>query len=79
MGDLFKKNGAKIITALVVIYLVFFMSLGTRTFAQHIIRITTTPEAKELGYEMFATASEAAHAITRRVRGAISGYPSNNY
>lgn len=75
MSQALKKNGAKIATALMVVYLVFFMSLGTRTFAQHVIRIATTPEAKELAYEMFATASEAADAVTRRIRGAISGYP----
>lgn len=79
MGNALKKNGAKIITGILVVWLVFFMNLGTRTFAQHIIRIATTPEAKELAYEVFATASEATHAITRRVRGAISGYPPTNY
>lgn len=70
-----KKNGPKIIAAAIAIYLIFFMSLGTRTFAQHVIRIVNTPEAKELAYELFATASDATHAVTRRIRGAISGYP----
>ena len=70
-----KKNGPKIIAAALAIYLIFFMNLGTRTFAQHVIRIVNTPEARELGYEVFATASEATHAVTRRIRGAISGYP----
>ncbi|MEY4581713.1 MAG: hypothetical protein RL701_6416 [Pseudomonadota bacterium] len=71
----FKKNGPKIAIALMVAYFVFVLNLGTRTFAQHVIRIATTPESKELAYEVFATASEATHAITRRIRGAITGYP----
>jgi hypothetical protein len=77
MANALKKNGAKIITALMAFYFIFIMNLGTRTFAQHVIRIATTPEARELGYEVFNTASEATHAVTRRVRGAISGYPGN--
>ncbi|MET0390323.1 MAG: hypothetical protein ABW321_30405 [Polyangiales bacterium] len=75
MGQFLKKNGAKFLTALVLIYLIFFMNLGTRTFAQHIYRIVTTPEAKELVHDVFHTAEYFAHAVTRRIRGAISGYP----
>jgi len=70
-----KKNGPKIVAAVVAIYLIFFMSLGTRTFAQHVLRIVNTPEAHELAYEVFSTAREATQAVTRRIRGAISGYP----
>jgi len=72
-----KKNGAKIVTAIMTVYFIFFMNLGTRTFAQHVLRIATTPEAKDLAYEMFGTAREAAEALTSRARGMIAGFSKN--
>jgi len=73
MADM-KKNAPKMIAGGMAIYFIFFMSLGTRTFAQHVIRIATTPEARELAYEMFSTGREASRALTSRARGMISGF-----
>jgi len=71
------KDIPKIIAAVVVIWLVFFYRVGngTRSFAGHLYRIVTTPEAEELGHEVLTDVRDAASAVTRRVRGAIVGYP----
>ncbi|MEY4576604.1 MAG: hypothetical protein RL701_1307 [Pseudomonadota bacterium] len=69
-----KKNGAKIVTGVMAVYFIFFMTLGTRTFAQHVIRIATTPESKDLAYEAFGTAREVAEALSARARGMVSGF-----
>lgn len=77
--DKLKKKLPQMITAIMAVYFIFFMSLGTRTFAQHVMRISNTPESRELAYELFATAREAAHAITHRARGAVSDYSGGRY
>jgi len=77
MLDVLKKHSWKVLAALggfYVFYLIFLMNLGTRTFAQHLLRIATTPEAQDLASEVFDTLGEAVGAVTSRVRGAISGY-----
>jgi hypothetical protein len=77
VGNL-KKSAPKIVTAAMAMYFIFFMNLGTRTFAQHVIRISNTPESRELAYEMMSTAREATEAVTRRARGAVSGSGSSS-
>jgi hypothetical protein len=69
MGPFLKAHGLRVVLTAVVIYLVFFLSLGTRTFFQHVRRIVTTPEAKELSYELTETLGSAALAVTRKIRG----------
>jgi hypothetical protein len=77
MLDKLKQHSWKVLAALggfYVIYILFIMNLGTRTFAQHLIRIATTPEAQDMASEVFDTLGGAVGAVTSRVRGAISGY-----
>lgn len=69
MGPFLKAHGLKVVLTAIAIYLVFFLSLGTRTFFQHVMRIVTTPEAKELRYELTETIGSAALAVTRKIRG----------
>jgi hypothetical protein len=69
-----KKNQAKIVAAILSIYFIFLLNLGTRTFAQHVLRIATTPESRALTYEVFATARGAAEAVMNRARGAAAGF-----
>ena len=69
MGPVLKAHGLKLVLGAIAIYLIFFLSLGTRTFFQHVVRIVTTPEAKELGYELQETIGSAAVAVTRKIRG----------
>lgn len=65
-----RTYGLRILLTLIVVYLLFFMSLGTRTFAAHVWRIARTPEARELYSEMAGTISSATSAVTRRLRAA---------
>jgi hypothetical protein len=62
-----------------VIWLVFFYEIGsgTRSLAEHVYRIVTTPEAAELRDEVWWDVKTALHAIHRRVRGAVVGYPDD--
>jgi hypothetical protein len=46
----FKRDWWRFVLTLFVIWLVFLMDLEGRSFAQHVVRIATTPETKELGY-----------------------------
>jgi len=69
MGPFLKEHGLRVLLGAIIIYFLFFFSLGTRTFFQHMARIVTTPEAKELGYELRETIGSAAVAVTRKVRG----------
>jgi hypothetical protein len=69
-----KKNQAKIVAAIMSIYFVFLLNLGTRTFAQHVLRIATTPESRALTYEVIATARGAVEAVMNRARGAAAGF-----
>lgn len=73
-----KKNTPKIVTAVMTIYFIFFMNLGTRTFAQHVLRIATTPEAHDLTYEIFETGREAVNAVATRARNVITGFTKFN-
>lgn len=77
MASSLKKDAPKIIVAVILIWLIFFYHVGTgrRSFADHVFRIVTTPEARELGDEVLSDVRYVTHAITSRVRGAIVGYP----
>ena len=68
-----RTYGLRILLTLIVVYLLFFMSLGTRTFAGHVWRIARTPEARELYSELAGTVSSATSAVTRRLRAAAGG------
>jgi hypothetical protein len=63
-----KTHGLKLIAVLALIYLVFFLNLGTRTFAQHLWRIGGTPEARELYSDVGGTIASATSAVTRKLR-----------
>ena len=69
MGPFLKLHGLRLVLGAIVVYLIFFLSLGSRTFFQHVVRVWTTPEARELGYELQETIGSAALAVTRRIRG----------
>jgi len=73
-----QKNLGKIITAIMATYFVFFMNLGSRTFAQHVIRIATTPEAYDLVDEMYETGVDAVQGVASRARGIVSGFSSSS-
>ena len=73
-----KTYGLRLFLGLIVIYMLFFFSLGTRTFAQHVLRIGRTPEARELYSELGGTVASATSAVTRRIRAATGG-PSSSY
>lgn len=74
MGPYLKQHGLGLAIALVAMYLVFFLSLGTRTLFQHVVRIARTPEAQELGQELVDTVASATNSVKRRFRGAASDY-----
>jgi hypothetical protein len=74
MGNFLKKGGAKMISAMFLVYLIFFMRLGAWTFAQHWVRIATTPESKELVDETFRKTMRFGHELERRVRSTITYY-----
>lgn len=74
MGPFVKQHGLKLFISLVAIYLVFFMSLGTRTFFQHLVRIARTPEVQELGEELVGTLASATNTVKRKFRGGVSDY-----
>ena len=68
-----RTYGLRVLLTLIVVYLLFFMSLGTRTFAGHVWRIARTPEARELYSELAGTISSTTSAVTRRLRAAAGG------
>lgn len=74
MGPFLKQHGLTLAVSLVAIYLVFFLSLGTRTFAQHMLRIARTPEVQELGEELVDTLASATQSVKQRFRGGPSDY-----
>lgn len=74
MGPFLKEHGLKLIVSAVVLYLVFFMSLGTRTLFQHVVRIARTPEAQELGEELVDTLASATNSVKRQLRGERPDY-----
>lgn len=74
MGPFLKQHGLTLAISLVGIYLVFFLSLGTHTFAGHMLRIARTPEAQELGEELYDTLASATHSVKQRLRGGASDY-----
>jgi hypothetical protein len=69
MGPVLKAHGLKIVLGLIAVYFIFFHNLGTRTFFGHVRRIVTTPEARELAYEVRESVASAAVAVTRKLRG----------
>jgi len=69
MGPVLKAHGLKLVLGAIAIYLIFFHSLGTRTFFGHVRRIVTTPEARELAYEVQESIGAVAVAVTRKIRG----------
>ena len=77
--DLVKQNIGKIVTAVMAVYFVFFLNLGTRTFAGHVIRISTTPEARDMAEEIYETSTEAARGLTSRARGLVSGFSKREH
>jgi hypothetical protein len=74
MGPFLKQHGLALAISLVAIYLLFFLSLGTHTFAGHVLRIARTPEAQELGEELVDTFASAADSVKRRLNGGASDY-----
>lgn len=76
-----KVDISKVLIGIVLIWLVFFYQVGggTRSLAEHLYRIVTTPEAVELRDEIFWDVKTAVHAVSRRVRGAVVGYPDEYY
>jgi hypothetical protein len=74
-----KTYGLRLLLGLIGIYALFFLSLGTRTFAQHMLRIGRTPEARELYSELGGTIGSATSAVTRRIRAATGGNSSSSY
>jgi hypothetical protein len=74
MGPFLKEHGLAVGVSLVAIYLIFFLSLGTRTLFQHVVRIARTPEAQELGQELVDTAASATHTVKQRFRGGATDY-----
>jgi hypothetical protein len=59
----YKKYYARVFVAALILYLMFAVDLGTGTFAQHLYRIGTTPECRQLGIELGETAVAIAHAL----------------
>jgi len=74
MGPFLKQHGLTLAISLVVVYLVFFLNLGTHTFAGHMLRIVRTPEAQELGEELVDTLASATDSVKRRLSGGASDY-----
>jgi hypothetical protein len=59
MGPFLKQHGLTLAISLLGIYLLFFLSLGTHTFAGHMLRIARTP---------------ATHSVRQRLRSGASDY-----
>lgn len=62
----FKRDWWRFLLTLLVIWLVFFMDLEGRSFAQHVVRIATTPETQELGYAIGEKFGRMVDDVRRR-------------
>jgi len=71
MGQFLKKNWLRIFLGLLVVYLVFIMDLGERSFAGHVVRILNTPESRELGHEIVDKVAGVASGAKQRAMVAL--------
>lgn len=72
VGKFLKEHGVRVAAAVVVLYLLFLMQLGDRSFAGHVLRILRTPEAQELGDEIVEKVVSVASGAKRRAQLAFS-------
>jgi hypothetical protein len=64
----YRRHTARTIVLVVALYLMFVMDLGTATCAQHLYRIGTTPEARQMTDEMVDTTVAIAEALVEGAR-----------
>lgn len=72
MGKFLKEHGLRVLAVLTVVYLIFIMQLGDRSFASHVWRILRTPEAQELGDEIVDKVATFVSGARRRAQLAFS-------
>ena len=70
----FRRDWWRFLLTLFVIWLVFLMDLEGRSFAQHVVRIATTPETKELGYAIGEKFGRMMDDVRRRADISRSRY-----
>jgi len=69
-----RRDWWRLLLGLFVIWLVFFMDLEGRSFAEHVARIAGTPETKELGYAIGEKFARAMDDVRRRTDVSRSRY-----
>ena len=70
----FRRDWWRLLLTLCVIWRVFLMDLEGRSFAQHVARIATTPETKELGYAIGEKFGRMMDDVRRRADLSRSRY-----
>ena len=61
------KGSLSLIGAAVVLYVTFFVPLGSRTLAEHIARISATEEAQDLGTDVRRASDRLEHEVRDRI------------
>lgn len=69
-----RRDWWRVVLGVFVIWLVFFMDLEGRSFAQHVIRIARTPETRELGYAIGEKVGRIMDDVRRRAYSSRSHY-----
>jgi hypothetical protein len=64
LAEFLDRHLGKILTLILGLYLTFFLNLGTRTLAEHVVRIAETPEARDFSEELRAATIEAVESVT---------------
>ena len=70
-----RKYYARVLGTALALYLVFVVNLGSGTLAEHLYRLAATPEARQLGTEIFDTLTLASRALKDRVLQLFSDGP----
>jgi hypothetical protein len=72
MAKYLKEHGLKVLGGFIVVYVLFIMQLGQRSFMGHVVRILKTPEAQELGDEVVDKVVTVASGARRRAQLAFT-------
>jgi hypothetical protein len=72
MWSAYKKYYARVFMTALTLYLVFVVDLGTGSLAQHLYRIGTTPEGRQLGSELGDTLVAISHMLIDRLSALFS-------
>jgi hypothetical protein len=76
MGQFVARFWLKSLVTFVLIYCMFFVQIGDRTFWQHAKRIAGTDEARELGNGIVAALGSAKTAVAQKIGNRLGGTSS---